>query len=88
MGGAVHALDQDRPAAVVDDGNDSSQMIARGLRFCGRDNFRAISRVNIFFPENCAVAACGSNTIAPNRNPHAMAVRMMISPLAVYLLGA
>jgi hypothetical protein len=33
----VHALDQDRPPAVVDHGNDSGQVIARGPRFRGRD---------------------------------------------------
>jgi hypothetical protein len=34
----VHALDQDRPPAVVDHGDNSGQMIARRLRLGSRDD--------------------------------------------------
>jgi hypothetical protein len=34
----VHALDQDRPPAVIDHGDDSGQVIARRLRLGGRDD--------------------------------------------------
>jgi hypothetical protein len=84
IGGMVHALDQDRPPTVVDYGNDSGQVIARGLRYLSRDE---ISRVNTFFSANCAVAAGGSDTTAPSRSPQAMAIRMMISLLAVEALN-
>jgi hypothetical protein len=38
VGGMVHALDQDRPPAVVDHSDNSGQMIARCLRFGSGDD--------------------------------------------------
>ena len=38
IGRVVHALNQDRPTAVIDHGDDASQMNARGLRLGGRNH--------------------------------------------------
>jgi hypothetical protein len=48
----VHALDQDRPPAVVDHGDNSGQMIARCLRFGSSDDFsRNFQRQHLLFHE-------------------------------------
>jgi hypothetical protein len=50
----VHTLDQDRPAAVVDHGNDSGQVIARGLRFRSRDDLsRNLQGQHLFYRKLC-----------------------------------
>jgi hypothetical protein len=82
IGGMVHTLDQDRPAAVVDHGNGSGPASRAASASAAATTFRATSRVNTFFSANCADAAGGSNVVTPIRSPHAMTMRMMISPLA------
>jgi hypothetical protein len=62
-------------------------VIARGLRFRSRDDLSRNLQRQHLFSANCADAAGGSNTVAPIRSPHAMAIRMMISPLAVEALN-
>jgi hypothetical protein len=54
----VHALDQDRPPAVVDHGENSGQMIARCLRLGGRDGLSRSLRGQHLLFRRSTFSAC------------------------------